>query len=171
MLNALTSRAFRIRRASGRCWTPLVLIAHAGGSTHAVSMPNRCGNLRCMMMMTVAACPGGAHPRACMAATSAHAPHACAHGGCVSVHRHRQPCSSNHLASCRTMAAAAADGGGHGQQATSASSHPEPAVQQMEVAQLAEVLYNPALVRGLLCCSDASTLPHYPPCMPRYRAG
>ena len=59
--------------------------------------------------------------------------------------------------------AAAADGGGHGQQATSASSHPEPAVQQMEVAQLAEVLYNPALVRGLPLSSSASTLPHFPP--------
>ena len=119
------------------------------------------------MMMTVAACPGCAQPRACTAATSAHAPH----GGCFSVNRNWQPCNSQHLASRRTMVAAAADGGGHGQQATSASSHPEPAVQQMEVAQLAEVLYNPALVRGLLCCSDASTLPHYPPCMPRYRAG
>ena len=102
-----------------------------------------------------------------MAVTSAHAPH----GGCFSVNRRRQPCSSDHLASRRTMAAAAADSGGHGQQQASSPGAPEPAVQQMEVEQLAEVLYNPALVRGLLCCSDASTLPHYPPHIPRSRAG
>ena len=47
------------------------------------------------------------------------------------------------------MGAAAAAGGNRGQQQASSPGAPGPAVQQMEVEQLAEVLYNPALVRGL----------------------